>query len=125
VKPKDLQNIFVLLDSHWKHTKISEAVQLARASGVIMLSLPGHDFYRLQPLGVGFLRPANSHYEAKKVRNGSEGFPGDKSVRKMRECCFSFKYCYLLQQQLFFIYRMNNPVACSVQLAANLSQHEA
>jgi len=78
-----LQNIFVLLDDHCKHTKISEAVQLARASGVIMLSLPGHSSYRLQLLGVGFLRPANSHYEAEKYEVITKE---SQEIRKSGKC---------------------------------------
>lgn len=126
MKPKDLQNIFDLLDGHWKLTNISEAVQLARASGVIMLSMPGHDSYRLQPLGVGFLRPANSHYEAEKYEMVARDSREISQSGKCENVVFlSSTHCDLFQLQLFFTYRMNNPVACSVQLASNLSQDQA
>jgi len=56
------RKILVLLNGHSTHTKNIEAQQLARDSGVIMVSLPGHTTHRLQPLDVAVLRPLSSHY---------------------------------------------------------------
>jgi len=51
----------VLLNDHFTQNKNMEALQLARNTGVIMVSLPGHITHRLQPLDVAFLRPLSSH----------------------------------------------------------------
>jgi len=75
VVPNVSQKILVLFNDHSTHTKNSEALQLARESGVIMVSLPGHNTHRLQPLDVGFLRHLSSHYidEVEKWLQASPG----------------------------------------------------
>ena len=49
--------MLLVLDGHSSHTKNLEAIELARESGVIMLSLPAHTTRRTQPLDVAFFRP--------------------------------------------------------------------
>jgi hypothetical protein len=52
----------VLLNGYSTQTKNIEALQLARDSAVIKVSLPGHTTHRLQPLDMAFSRPLSSHY---------------------------------------------------------------
>jgi hypothetical protein len=48
------------LDVHLTHTNSNEDPQLAFDSGVVIILLPGHAMYRLQPLDVELLRPLSS-----------------------------------------------------------------
>ena len=54
--------MLLVLDGHSSHTKNLEAIELARESGVIMLSLPAHTTHRTQPLDVAFFRPLKVYY---------------------------------------------------------------
>ena len=54
--------VLMVLDGHSSHTKHLEAIELARNSGVIMLSLPAHTTHRTQPLDVAFFRPLKVYY---------------------------------------------------------------
>jgi len=67
--------ILVRLNGHSTHTQNTEALQLARDSGAIMVSLPGRTTYRLQPLDVAFLRPLCSQY-IDEIGNWLQASPG-------------------------------------------------
>ena len=54
--------MLLVLDGHSSHTNNLEAIELARESGVIMLSLPAHTTHRTQPLDVAFFRPLKVYY---------------------------------------------------------------
>lgn len=62
VKPSNEDPVLLVLDGHATHTKNLEAIELARAHGVIMLCLPPHCTHRLQPLDVGFMGPLSTFY---------------------------------------------------------------
>lgn len=62
VKPSKEDSVLLILDGHATHTKNLEAIELARAHGVIMLCLPPHCTHRLQPLDVGFMGPLSTFY---------------------------------------------------------------
>ena len=62
VKPSPESPVLLVLDGHSSHTKHLEAIELARESGVIMLSLPAHTTHCTQPLDVAFFRPLKVYY---------------------------------------------------------------
>lgn len=62
VHPSVDNKVLLLLDGHASHTKNLEAINMARASGVIMLSIPPHCSHRLQPLDVSFYGPLSTAY---------------------------------------------------------------
>lgn len=62
VKPTREEPILLILDGHKSHTKNIEAIDLARNSGVIMLSLPPHTSDKMQPLDVSFFHPLKRYY---------------------------------------------------------------
>ena len=62
VKPSSESPVLLVLDGHSSHTNNLEAIELARESGVIMLSLPAHTTHRTQPLDVAFFRPLKVYY---------------------------------------------------------------
>lgn len=53
VRNKDQKQILLLMDGHSTHTKILEAIWLARDYGIILLSFPAHT---TQPLGRSFFK---------------------------------------------------------------------
>ena len=63
VKPSVDQPVLLILDGHTTHTRNIEAITLAQASGVIMLSLPAHTTHKLQPLDVSIFRPLMVYYD--------------------------------------------------------------
>ena len=63
VKPSIQKKIILLLDGHASH-KNFEAVQLAKANGIIILCLPPHCTHRLQPLDVSFFGPLDAYYNS-------------------------------------------------------------
>lgn len=52
----------IILDGHTTHTKNLEVINLARANGIVLLSLPAHTTHRLQPCDVSFFKPLNTYY---------------------------------------------------------------
>ena len=60
VPPMLIFTILLILDGHSTHTKNLEALVLARDYGIVMLSLPSHTTYRLQPLDRSFFKALNS-----------------------------------------------------------------
>jgi len=63
VKPSKDAKVVLILDGHVTHAKNLAAVQLARDSGVRMISLPPHTTHRLQPLDVSFFGPLGRYYD--------------------------------------------------------------
>ena len=49
VKPKKVETFVLILNGHVTHTKHLVAIEIAREAGVVMVSLPPHTTYRLQP----------------------------------------------------------------------------
>ena len=47
----------LILDSHVTHTKNLAGTEMARETGVVMVSLPPHTTHRLQPLDGAFIGP--------------------------------------------------------------------
>ena len=62
VKPTPERKVLLILDGHTSHTKNIDAINIARETGVVMLSLPPHTTHRLQPLDVAFFRPLQTYY---------------------------------------------------------------
>ncbi|XP_069705674.1 uncharacterized protein [Periplaneta americana] len=62
VQPKNDRKVLLIMDGHSTHTKNLEAIELARKSGVIMVSIPAHTTHRLQPLDVGFFKPLSTYF---------------------------------------------------------------
>ncbi|CAH1968581.1 unnamed protein product [Acanthoscelides obtectus] len=54
--------MLLILDGHSTHTKNIQAIRLAREYGIIMLSLPAHTTYRLQPLDKSFFKSLKHHF---------------------------------------------------------------
>lgn len=63
VKPTVETPCLLILDGHASHTKSLDVIDMARANGVILLSLPPHTTHRLQPLDVGFFKPLQTYYD--------------------------------------------------------------
>jgi hypothetical protein len=64
VKPSKESPVVLILDGHVSHTKNLEAIELARDSGIVMVSLPPHCTHRLQPLDVSFFGPFKRAYDS-------------------------------------------------------------
>jgi hypothetical protein len=62
VKPNPNEKIILLLDGHTRYSRNIEALELAKANGIILLQLPGHTTHRLQPLDVSFFKPLQTFY---------------------------------------------------------------
>lgn len=63
VKPTKNCKVVLILDGHVTHAKNLEAINIARESGVRMVSLPPHTTHRLQPLDVAFFGPLGTYYD--------------------------------------------------------------
>jgi hypothetical protein len=63
VKPSMQSKVILVLDGHVTHAKNLAAIELARESGVRMISLPPHTTHRLQPLDVAFFLPLSRYYD--------------------------------------------------------------
>ena len=57
-----VNQVLLILDGHATHTKNVEALDYARENGVYMLCLPPHCTYKLQPLGVAYMKPLGTVY---------------------------------------------------------------
>ncbi|XP_014677801.1 PREDICTED: tigger transposable element-derived protein 6-like isoform X2 [Priapulus caudatus] len=54
--------VLLILDGHATHTQNLEVIDLARANGVYIVSIPPHTSHKLQPLDVSFMRPLSTFY---------------------------------------------------------------
>ena len=54
--------VVLILDGHKSHTHNLAALELANKQGVIMLSLPPHTSYWMQPLDLTFFKPLKTFY---------------------------------------------------------------
>lgn len=63
VKPSPTSPVLLLLDNHASHLSI-EAIDIAIANGVHMLSLPPHCSDKLQPLDVSVFGPIKTYYKS-------------------------------------------------------------
>ncbi len=54
--------VLLIFDGHSSHTKSIELVNLARANGLILLSLPPHTSHKLQPLDKSFFKPLKTAF---------------------------------------------------------------
>ena len=61
VKPTQSRKVILILDGHSSHKTLA-AVELARNSGVVMISLPPHTTHRVQPLDRTVFGPLKAHY---------------------------------------------------------------
>ena len=61
VKPTPAKKVVLFVDGHISHKSL-EAVELARANGVELISLPPHTTHRLQPLDKCFFGPLKEYY---------------------------------------------------------------
>lgn len=77
VKPSRAEPVLLIIDGHTSHTKNIEAIEHARESGVIMISLPPHCTDRLQPLDVAFFKPLKTHYR-QAAHSWMRNHPGQK-----------------------------------------------
>ena len=62
VGPTKEHPVLLILDGHSSHTKNLEAIHFARENGIVMLTLPPHTTYRLQPLDRTFFKPLMGNY---------------------------------------------------------------
>lgn len=63
VKPTQSRKVILILDGHSSHKTLA-AVELARNSGVVMISLPPHTTHRVQPLDRTVFGPLKAHYNS-------------------------------------------------------------
>ena len=63
VKPTKEAKVVLILDGHATHVKNLAAIELARESGVRMISLPPHTTHKLQPLDFAFFSPVGTYYD--------------------------------------------------------------
>lgn len=49
--------VLLILDNHASHISLEAIIRFARASGIILLTLPRHTSHRLQPLDVSIFGP--------------------------------------------------------------------
>lgn len=61
VRPCAENKILVIVDGHQSHKSL-EAIELARANHITMITLPPHTSHRLQPLDITFFGPLKSNY---------------------------------------------------------------
>ena len=61
VKPTPAKKVVLFVDGHISHKSL-EAVELARANGVELISFPPHTTHRLQPLDKCFFGPLKEYY---------------------------------------------------------------
>lgn len=73
-KPSKDRPIFLLYDNHSSHVSL-KATQLAKANGVIILTIPPHTSHRVQPLDVG-VYSSFKHYYSLKQKQWTELHPG-------------------------------------------------
>lgn len=62
-KPSHDKPFLLILDGHASHTKSLPVLELVRASGVLLLSLPPPTTHRLQPLDMGFFKLLQTYYD--------------------------------------------------------------
>ena len=62
VKPNESSKVLLILDELKSHTHNLKALEKAKKSGVIMLSLPPHTSHRTQPLDISFFKPLKTYY---------------------------------------------------------------
>lgn len=60
--PSPKNTVVLILDGHSSH-KTTEYLELAKKLGVILLCLPPHCKYRLQPLNVSIFGPTDTFYD--------------------------------------------------------------
>lgn len=75
VKPSEQKPVILILDGHYSHTRNLDVIDMARESGIIVLSLPPHSTYRIQPLDVAFMGPFKTFY-ANEVETWLMNHPG-------------------------------------------------
>lgn len=63
VKPTPASPVLLLLDNHSSHLSI-EAIDIAVANGVHILSFPPHSSHKLQPLDVSVFGPVKTYYKS-------------------------------------------------------------
>lgn len=63
VKPSIEHPVLLLLDNHVSHMSV-EALDIAAANGVHILSFPPHCSHRLQPLDVSVFSPVKNYYKS-------------------------------------------------------------
>ena len=63
VKPTQSRKVILILHGHSSHKTLA-AVELARNSGVVMISLPPHTTHRVQPLDRTVFGPLKAHYNS-------------------------------------------------------------
>lgn len=66
--------VLLILDGHSSHKNL-EALEFAKANGVILLCLPPHCTHRMQPLDVSFFGPLDSYYN-REVSTWLKAHPG-------------------------------------------------
>lgn len=66
--------ILLLLDNHCSHVSLP-AIELARISGIVMLTLPPHTSHRLQPLDRSVFGPMKTYYNGA-IDNWMRAHPG-------------------------------------------------
>ena len=68
------KKVLLILDNHETHASLS-AIDLARQSGVVLLTLPPHTSHKLQPLDVNCYKPFKSAY-GRAIDNWMRSNPG-------------------------------------------------
>jgi transposase len=84
------QPALLILDNHESHVSI-ESIDLCKANGVILLTIPPHCSHRLQPLDVAVYGPLKRHY-SNACTSWLHGHPGVPMTIMNVASCFGVAY---------------------------------
>lgn len=61
-RPSKGDQIILILDGHYSHTRNIDVINMARDNGVIIICLPPHSTHKMQPLDLAFMGPFKTYY---------------------------------------------------------------
>ncbi|CAH2006682.1 unnamed protein product [Acanthoscelides obtectus] len=64
VKPSESEQVVLILDGHYSHSRNIDVINIARDNFVHIICLPPHSTNKLQPLDVSFMSPFKTYYAA-------------------------------------------------------------
>ncbi|CAH1972182.1 unnamed protein product [Acanthoscelides obtectus] len=64
VKPSESEQVVLILDGHYSHSRNIDVINIARDNFVHIICLPPHSTNKLQPLDVSFMSPFKTYYPA-------------------------------------------------------------
>jgi hypothetical protein len=78
VRPSPERKVLLIMDNHVSHNSL-EAIELSRANGVILLSVPPHTTHKLQPLDVSVYKAFKTAFE-RTIDTFMKNHPGRRIV---------------------------------------------